>query len=449
MYLGLLAAVACMVGLRGISRYGYIGQDFLYHRGLILTFPYTPWSFSYSQTSPPALYYLGNLVHNYVSAKYYLAIIALGFLAFNIAGLWVIYGLLWKSIANWQLRYSAAAFATFLPFRVIHSIVIAADAFTLPVFALAALYTLRLFENPRSVRSWAGMSLCVSFGMMCKYTFSGLLPPLALLLAFAIGTRLGRGERLRWGSIGALALALPSALFLLQMREIERVGGSVRGDVWLQKGEPSVMRWSDILLLKQSDLKLLSAPGYFRDKIYEVGKHSYLGLLHVSAVTDVMDLFQAPPKEVSTDWLQKTRKPFFRERTALSQTLETWSVRWCLVHSALALAGTLFCGFLSGKSLLLRRPFLPNAAIVITALAAGYYSPILFSLTRLADPYAAGFWLPRLVLPALLVFFSLGFVMLDSLYQRHVRLQPALKPFLGAFTGYTMVACLLFVGFLA
>jgi hypothetical protein len=67
------------------------------------------------------------------------------------------------------------------------------------------------------------------------------------------------------------------------------------------------------------------------------------------------------------------------------------------------MAGTLFCGFLSGKSLLLRRPLLPNGAIVITASAAGYYSPILFSLTRLADPDAAGFWLPRLVVPAHLI----------------------------------------------
>jgi hypothetical protein len=432
-----------------MSRYGYIGQDFLYHRGLILTFPYTPWSFSYSQTSPPALYYLGSLIHSYVSAKYYLAIIALGFLAFNVLGLWVIYGLLWKSIADWQLRYSAAAFITFLPFRVIHSIVIAADAFTLPVFALVALFTFRLFENPRDGRSWAGMSLCLSFGMVCKYTFSGMLPVMALLMAVAIGTRLTRGERLRWGAIGTLALAVPSALFLLQMREIDRVKGAFTGVVWLQKGEPSVMRWSDILLLKRSDLSLLSAPDYFRDKIYEERKHSYLGLLHVSSVTDVMDLFQAPPGKVSTDWLQRTRKPFFRERTALSQALQTWSDRWCLVYSALAIAGTLFCGFLSGKSLLLRRPFLPNAAIVMTAMAVGYYSPILFSLTRLVDPYAAGFWLPRLVLPALVVFFGLGFVMLDSLYERLGRRQPALKALLGAFTGYTLVACLLFIGFLA
>ncbi|HYW84818.1 MAG TPA: glycosyltransferase family 39 protein, partial [Spirochaetia bacterium] len=413
------------------------------------TFPYTSWSFSYSQTSPPGLYYLGNLIHEYVSARHYLAILALVFLAFNISGLWLIYGLLWKCIANSQLRYCAAAFVTFIPFRVIHSIVIAADAFTLPIFALVAFFTLRLFGNPRSGRSWAGMCLCLSLGLLCKYTFAGMLPPLALLLAVAVGTHLKKGERLRWGLVGTLSLALPSALFLAQVREINRVNGAVTGAVWLRKGEQPVMRWNDILLLKRSDLDLLSAPGYFRGKLFEVRRYSYLGLVHVSSVTDVMDLFQPPPKEVSTDWIQRTREPLLRDRTQLSQHLEIWSVRVCVVYSALAMAGTLFCGFLSVKSLLVRRPLIPNAAIVITALAAGFYSPVFFSLTRLIDSYGAGFWLPRLVLPALLIFYSLGFVMLDILYQHLGRLQTTLRPFLCAFSGYTLGACLLFIGFLA
>jgi len=66
-----------------------------------------------------------------------------------------------------------------------------------------------------------------------------------------------------------------------------------------------------------------------------------------------------------------------------------------------------------------------------------------------ADPYAAGYWLPRLVLPALLIFFGLGFVMLDILYQHLERLQTALKPLLYVFTGCTAAACLLFLSFLA
>jgi hypothetical protein len=98
---------------------------------------------------------------------------------------------------------------------------------------------------------------------------------------------------------------------------------------------------------------------------------------------------------------------------------------------------------------LFRRPLPPNAAIVATAPAAGHYSPIPFSLARLVDPCAARFWLPRLVCPPSWFFSGLGFVMLGSLGQRLGRLQPALKPFLGAFTGYMLAACRLFIGFLA
>ncbi len=448
LFLGILAAGVLIVGLRGIYNYGYIGQDFRIWIGLILAFPFTPWSFSYVQTNPPGFYWFGSLIHTRVSSGHYLEIMALAFLMFNVCGLWVIYGFLWKGIANWQLRYSAAAFISFVPFRVIHSIVISSDAFTLPIFALAALFTLRLFGNPRRLQSWVGLSLCLSVGMVCKYTFSGLLPAVAVLLAFAVATRLPKGGRLRWGVIGALALALPSEVFLLEMKESAKVKGTVTDLVWLSGGEPSVMRWRDILMPKEADLNLLSAPEYFRDKIYEVRKYSYPGLLHVASVTDVMSLFQPPPGDVSTDWNRRMQKPFFRDRTAFSQKLQALSARWCLVYSGLAFAGTLFCCFQSGKSLLLRRPSLPDAAVVMTALAVGYYSPIFFSLTRLNDPYAAAFWAPRLVLPALVVFFSLGFVMLDSLLGRLGSMQSTLRPFLSGFMGYTLITCLIFVGFL-
>jgi hypothetical protein len=60
----------------------------------------------------------------------------------------------------------------------------------------------------------------------------------------------------------------------------------------------------------------------------------------------------------------------------------------------------------------------------------------------------AAYWYPRLVLPAILVFYSLGFVALDRLCQRLARRQGAPRRFLLAFAGYTLVACLLFIGFL-
>src|SRR5208282_3952243 len=125
--LGLLSAAGFALGLRGIIDYGYIGQDFYTHRVLIDTFP---WSYSYMRTNPPGLYWFGSLIRARVGPAHYLDAIALAFLIFNSLALWIIYGFLWRGISSPRLRFAAAAFATFVPFRVIHAIVLAADAFT-------------------------------------------------------------------------------------------------------------------------------------------------------------------------------------------------------------------------------------------------------------------------------------------------------------------------------
>jgi len=445
-FLGFLSATGLAVGITGVVHYGYIGQDFQLHRDLIVSFPRT---FNYGLNDPPGLYWFGSLVRECVGPAHYLEAIALAFLALNASALWIFYRLLWASIAQWQLRCAAAALITLIPFRVIHSVVLAADAFTLPVFALTVLLSLRLFKDPRGVPCWIGLSLCLAAGILCKYTVVGLLPPLALLLGIALWRRLSGGDRLRWGAVAVAALLPPAAVFLLQMRASAGLKGPITNQQWLPHGSPPVMGWRDILVPKDRDMSLLErAPDYLRDRMYGAREYSYLGLLHASCFADILGYFQPPPEGVSTDWARRTQEPFQRGRTALSQELQTWSVRLCLPFSVLAVAGTLVCSLLCIQSAVSRNPRLPPAVVVMTALAAGFYLPILLSLHRLQDPYTPGFWLPRLVMPALLVFFSLGFVLLDLIYQRLGSRLPILAEGLSAFAGYTLVACALFVGFL-
>lgn len=446
-FLGFLSVVGLAVGLRGVVHYGYIGQDFPIHRDLIASFPKT---FNYGLNDPPGLYWFGSLVRDCVGPAHYLEAIALVLLALNASALWIFYRLLWASIAQWQLHCAAAAFVTLIPFRVIHSVVLAADAFTLPVFALTALLSLRLFEDPRSVPSWFGLSLCLVAGILCKYTIVGLLPPVALLLGIALRQRLSGGDRLRWSAVAVVALLLPAAVFLLQMRASAGLKGSITNQQWLPDGAPAVMRWRDILVPKDRDLSLLErAPDYLKDRLYSAREYSYLGLLHASCFADILGYFQPPPEGISTDWARRTQETFLRGRTELSQELQTWSVRLCLPFSVLAVVGTLACGLLCIQSAASRKPLVPPTVVVMTALAAGFYLPVFFSLHRLQDPYTPGFWLPRLVMPAVLVFYSLGFVFLDLTYRRlEIRL-PILTQGLSAFAGYTLVVCALFVGFLS
>src|SRR5208283_4792192 len=174
---------------------------------------------------------------------------------------------------------------------------------------------------------------------------------------------------------------------------------------------------------KKSDLGLLSAPDYIGGALYGSRKYSYMGLVHVSSFTDVLNYFQPPPETVPTSWGERADHPMARERSLISQFLQVASVRLCLVYSALAVA--------------------------VTALAIGFYSVVFFNLHRLSDPYTPGFWLPRLVLPALLVFFCLGFVALDLVHRHTARSRILFKWLFNALALYTLAACLLFVGFLS
>jgi hypothetical protein len=445
-FLGILSFLGFVLGLRAIYHDGYIGQDFTTHRDLILTFPQ---GYSYSATNPPGLYLFGALVRSLVGDRFYLQVIAKEFLVFNTLGLWVFYAFMRKGMASRQLWYAACAFVTFVPFRVIHSLVLASDAFTLPLFGVVALFTLRLFENPRDRISWIGLSAGLLSAMFCKYTFVGLLPPIALLLAVSIARNLRWNQWLRWSAIGGLALALPAGAFLFQIHEGRSSGASVTDRHWLPKGAPSVMRWRDILFLQESDVGILSSPDLKNGELSGIRNFSYLGLLHVSSFSDIGNFFQPPVGPRGTYLETHLPNQFLRTRSALSQALQVLSVRWCLIYSILAIAGTLTCTVACIPTLTGRKQVIRNQIVVLTSLAIGYYSMIFFSLPRLADPYSQGYWLPRLILPALLVFFILGFVMVDVVCGRIGPESRAVRVLLTGFASYTYVACILFIGFLS
>lgn len=445
LFLVAISAAGFAVGLVGIWHYGYIGQDFVWNSGYILSFP-ERWS--YALTNPPGFYWFGSFIRNLVGLGHWLEVNALAYLILNTLALWIIYGLLWRCISRTQLRCAAAAFATFVPFRVIHAIVLASDGFTLPIFAAAALFTFRLLGDPRSLLSWAGLSLALCVGMFFKYTFAGLLPPIALVLGIAVWRRLPKAERAPWMAIGILALALPSGALVIQARESAKAGSYSSTGQWLPKGSPSVMRWSDMLTLKASDMRLLSAPDYLQGMLFGFRTYSYLGLLHVSSFTDILNCFQRPPETVSPDWYPRTEELKIRPRTHLSQALQTLSVRWCLGFSVLGMAGTLYCVFRSAQWLVKGGAAVADAIVVLTTLAVGFYSPIFLSLHRVAHPYTAGYWTPRLILPALLVFLCLGFVLIDAACRLLERVKVSPNPLLLLISGYTLVACLLFIGFL-
>jgi hypothetical protein len=443
--LGLISGGGLMLGLIGIRHRGYIGQDFTMHRDLVLSFP---GGYTYARTNPPGLYALGSAILGIVGHKHYLAAIALVLLAMNAAALWVFCLLLRPGFSSRPLWYAACALITFAPFRVIHSVVLAADALTLPLFAAAAWLTLRLFENPRRRGTWAGLSLVLTAGMFCKYTMIGLLPPIALLGGVALLRRIRGRERWRWAGVGVLALALPAAAFVLQVQRTVALSGPLAENQWLPKGAPAVMRWSDILLPRPSDSPILAAPDLVHGELYTFRKYSYPALLHDASFTDMMNLFQPSFDPRWSAIENNIQNQFPRLRTPGSQALQILAVRWSLVFSVLAVAGTLVCSVLAASSLATGKATLAGPIVVLTTLAVGYYAPVFLNLHRLSDPYNQGFWLPRLILPALDTFFALGFVGVDRVLASNGSAGTA-RLLERGLVWYTGAACLVYFAFLS
>jgi hypothetical protein len=183
---------------------------------------------------------------------------------------------------------------------------------------------------------------------------------------------------------------------------------------WLGPSEPAEMAIADIVGLKMRDLELLRAPQYFRDRIYEPHKYSYLGLLHVAMFTDVMNFFQQDP-DIARHRLDHAQQSTGLPRTRRVQRRSRIAVVASLPVSAAALVGTMVIAVSSLQRLVLNRGTAALPLAILTALAVGFYAPIILNITRMVGAYGAGYWLPRLVMPSLLTFLMLGFVLLDRI----------------------------------
>jgi hypothetical protein len=408
--LGLTLLASLVQGLLGIGKYGYCGQDFEYHYTILRTFPA---GFTYAYTNPPGIYALGYLFATLISKRFVLEGTAFVMLAFNVLSLWILYSVIRRIIASRPIRWAAMLLATFVPFRVLHSIVYSGDAVTIPIFLIVARHAIAMLdEDSASIRRWVLIGASATIGMLFKYTFIGLLPALALLAWYQFRAS-QRGRRRRGAALAAaICLLVPSLTFWVQMRLSERANGTTAVSQWLAPGEPTQMNVADILLLKRADRELLRAPQYFQDGLYEPHRYSYPGLVHLAMFTDVLNYFQEKPR-LSEHWDKHTRAsdglPRAREATIWSPI----AVTAALPVSAAALLGALWCSvaslaWLAGKR---GRAVMPLA--VISLLACSFYAPIILNITKVKCPYSCGYWLPRLVMPSLLSFLILGFVIVD------------------------------------
>jgi len=421
---GLILGVFVAVGFNHIHSNTLFGQDFDLHSRateILLQDP-SKW-FPLDFTNRPLIYGLGAAGHWLTHGKAPYELAAVICVLLNTLALYFAHDSTRRFIASPWLRISAVAFIAFLPVTQIAAVVYAEDAVAPLPFALAAWGLLRSLESVSARASLgyavlAGLALCA--GNFAKFSF--MLLPAAGAAAIILAWRWQRISWKRGVVIGALALLAPIITGgWIQLRAERRFAGEPKHHTfaWPGTGE---MTWADLLLVKPSDRRILDAPGYWDIVVingqneYALSQrhdYSYPALLHLGIYTDVLDyagggqLHDLPP------------------RPEPQKTWSRWAVRLGLLSSAGIFLAVLAWVARSAAALVIPRLAPATGVLVWGLMALAWYLPLVLLLPYLHNVYEWGYWLPRLLIPALWGFGLLFFAAVDGLLAPRRRL-PAL-----------------------
>ena len=399
-----------IVQANAILHHSFMGQDWAIHQsaaGEAIRLPPPRW-IVYIGTNPPGLYWLSALVRCVTGSSAYIAATSLVLVVLNVIALYVWAHLAQKTIRQPSLRIAAILTLAFLPFRLIHSTVFAADALAVLPFTLVIWLTYALFrasEPRRQTRLLVALGAALMAGIFSKYTMVSAVPvTLALLLVF---WRRLSSPKIRTGAL-VMLVVLPGLFSVLQYRRVPHDGPGLQ--YWARE-----MEWRSVFMLRAADREVLRAPQYLDQKpgdgaeVYNLlvnNRHSYPALLHLSMFTDVLNIFQSDPSD-----------SYFRPRDEMHQGLMTVAVRSAIPLSVLMIAATVIYLL---RSLRQRRSHdgsyaLSPMILIVLAFSVAFFANISLFLPFMQYAYLHGYWLARLVLPALLGLCFLGFVFLDEL----------------------------------
>ena len=158
------------------------------------------------------------------------------------------------------------------------------------------------------------------------------------------------------------------------------------------------MTWTSLLGLKLTDSRIFDAPGYWDTStkpgapgmpLLEANGYSYIALLHLGVFSDVLDF----ANRGSTD--NGAPRPPAQKHYA------QFAVRGGLAWTLIGVSGIFFLitRILRFESDSFRRP--PSVVIVWAILGAAWFFPLVLTLPFVYHVYDWGYWLPRLIIPAI------------------------------------------------
>ena len=254
-------------------------------------------------------------------------------------------------------------------------------------------------------------------GVLTKYTFMSAV--LAVLLTLGQLVRRGRIPWREAALLSAITILLPIGVVIEEQHRHPDFSGTMT----LSRTEGSSMGLRDIAWVHWRDLHIFDAPPY--DEPLEVARrvsngqpydpgppyeliidhrYSYLALNHWAMFTDPMNIFQYDP----TDAYFGARSNHNQGSMALAVKTALPITLACVAAAGLLSALVLATGWaVPSRS----RPDLE----AVWLLAFGWFSNIVCFLPFVYAAYVAGLFLPRLTLPALLVFMLLTVYVLERL----------------------------------
>lgn len=447
--LGLIYVGFFLTGVRLIAAGGYHGQDFDYHCKLADRLLANPVGFSYLGSADPPVLYAIAAVFRLVFGGGAWAATSVVLLCLNLASLHLCYLIAKRICRSDAVMFMGMSFLAWLPLTVITSVVFASDALTpAPFFAYVYCLVRILEAQDRAVfRRYCWYALgTMLFAAVAKYTLVIFAPASVVLFVAVVLYRRPVREDAVFFFVSAVlvpSLALASVAVANPRHKLF--------STTFPHLSPA-LTLSTLLVPKAQDAYLLSAPNYW-EPITEGGKqitidrdgtpsadgslgyellvnnrYSYPALLNLAIHTNILN--------VGAGSMRSNRDV---PPSPLLHAVQVASVNLGVLFSLLGLAAAMYAVYRvawffradAGE----RRRLLVVAFVLVPTF--GSYLAVVVMLPFLTDPYYGGYWLPRLVFPAIL-----GFGILTMFFCDELRVRLALRaPRLSAIAGGVLIGC--------
>lgn len=423
--------------INAIIHGGVIGQDFeYYHKASVFKAANDPiqWVFgSLARSSPPIYHLIIAQIYLLVGPNAWLFFTGLFNSLTNIAALVIYYYICSQMISSAMLRITALITVAFLPVVQITSIVLATDAVSqLPVLAIVLVFALLAKDQIKLTLGLIVITVATLIGVSTKYLAISLIGavPVSFFVLWYVKKITLRAFLFCCSVFTILTAAL--AVYWISQRT-ENITDHFSPKMGGMAKPPGRINARSLLFFRSGDIYLLSAPASSdllspdktaKASLFNSNYFSYPGLVCLGTFTDSLNIVHRSG------------------RARVAQRLMELSMKTGVISAVLGL----ICAF--GTSLIsLKRVFrdrdINYATPLITTVVAGCWLVFMMGImTRATMAYPYGYWLPRLIVPSIMLAVALAFTGLDILGG------PIRKPFLVFLCGLAIFQSAVHIGVL-